>query len=38
MREVNFYHTEAGHCPVEQFLDSLTARQSTKVTWTIAAD
>ena len=35
MREVDFYRTASGHCPVEQFLDSLTARQSTKVTWTL---
>ena len=35
MREVVFYRTVSGHCPVEQFLDSLTARQSTKVTWTL---
>ena len=35
MREVSFYRTASGHCPVEQFLDSLTARQSTKVTWTL---
>ena len=35
MREVSFYRTASGHCPVEQFLDSLTAKQSTKVTWTL---
>ena len=35
MREVSFYRTASGHCPIEQFLDSLTARQSTKVTWTL---
>ena len=35
MREISFYRTTSGHCPVEQFLDSLTARQSTKVTWTL---
>ena len=35
MREVDFYRTASGHCPVEQFLDSLTVRQSTKVTWTL---
>ena len=35
MREVSFYRTTSGHCPVEQFLDSLTVRQSTKVTWTL---
>ena len=35
MREVGFYRTASGRCPVEQFLDSLTARQSTKFTWTL---
>ena len=35
MREVGFYRTASGHCPVEQFLDSVTARQSAKVTWTL---
>ena len=35
MREVAFYRTESGNCPIEQFLDSLTARQSAKVTWTL---
>ena len=35
MREVSFYRTASEHCPIEQFLDSLTARQSTKVTWTL---
>ncbi|MDE0637000.1 MAG: type II toxin-antitoxin system RelE/ParE family toxin [Candidatus Poribacteria bacterium] len=36
MREVTFYRTESGNCPIEQFLDSLTARQSAKVTWTLS--
>lgn len=35
MREVTFYRTESGNCPIEQFLDSLTARESAKVTWTL---
>lgn len=35
MREITFYRTASGHCPVEQFLDSLTARQSAKATWTL---
>ena len=33
MREISFYRTVFGHCPVEEFLDSLTAKQATKVTW-----
>lgn len=35
MREISFYRTASGYCPVEEFLDSLTAKQSTKVTWTL---
>ncbi len=35
MREVTFYRTASGNCPIEQFLDSLTARQSAKITWTL---
>lgn len=35
MREISFYRTVSGRCPVEEFLDSLTARQSAKVTWTL---
>lgn len=35
MREVHFYETAQGQCPVEEFLDSLTAKQSRKVTWVL---
>ena len=35
MREISFYRTASGHCPVEQFLDSIAARQAAKVTWTL---
>ncbi len=35
MREISFYRTAAEHCPVEEFLDSLTAKQGAKVTWTL---
>ena len=35
MRDIIFYRTVSGRCPVEQFLDSLTAKQSAKVTWTL---
>lgn len=35
MREISFYRTGSGRCPVEEFLDSLTAKQATKVTWTL---
>jgi phage-related protein len=34
-REIKFYRTEAGHCPVEEFLDSLSGRQAQKVTWVL---
>jgi len=32
MREVHFYKTAKGKCPVEEFLESLTVKQSKKVT------
>jgi len=34
-REVRFYRTESGHCPVEEFLDALSAKQAQKVTWVL---
>ena len=34
-REVRFYRTEAGHCPVEEFLDSLNGKQAQKVAWVV---
>jgi len=36
VREVIFYKTQNGDCPVEVFLDSLTAKQAKKVTWVLA--
>lgn len=35
MREIHFYKTAKGQCPVEEFLESLTAKQSKKVTWVL---
>ena len=35
MREIIFYHTRTGSCPVEKFLDSLSAKQARKVTWVL---
>lgn len=35
MREILFYRTESGACPVEVFLDSLTGQQAQKVTWVL---
>lgn len=36
MREVIFYKTARGKCPVEEFLDTLTGKQADKVTWTLS--
>ena len=35
MREIIFYRTESGKCPVEEFLDSLPAKEAQKVTWVL---
>lgn len=35
MREARFYKTRAGHCPVEEFLDSLSSKQVQKVVWVL---
>jgi len=35
MRTVNFYRTASGHCPVEEFLDSLSGKQAQKVVWVL---
>jgi phage-related protein len=37
MREIQFYRTPSGSCPIEEFLDSLTAKQAQKVAWTLKA-
>jgi phage-related protein len=34
-REVKFYKTSAGRSPIEEFLDSLSAKQAQKVAWTL---
>jgi phage-related protein len=31
--EIVFYRMDSGDCPVEEFLDSLSAKQAQKVTW-----
>ena len=36
MREIVFYRTSSGKCPVEEFLDSLSAKQAQKVTWVMS--
>jgi phage-related protein len=33
MKEIVFYRTESGVCPVEDFLDSLSSKQAQRVTW-----
>jgi phage-related protein len=35
--EVQFYRTATGACPVEEFLDSLNAKQVQKVLWVLKA-
>ncbi len=35
MREILFYETASGKCPVEEFLNSLNPKQAQKVTWTL---
>ena len=35
MRTVNFYRTESGRCPIEDFLDSLSGKQAQKITWVL---
>lgn len=35
MREIRFYRTVSGRSPVEEFLDSLSAKQAQKVVWVL---
>jgi len=35
MYEILFYKTSSGKCHIEEFLDSLTSKQSQKVTWVL---
>ena len=35
MKQINFYRTSSGRCPVEEFLDSLTGKQAQKVAWVL---
>jgi phage-related protein len=35
VREIIFYKTPSGDCPVEKFLDALSAKQARKVTWVL---
>ncbi len=35
MRNVDFYRTATGHCPIEEFLESLSGKQAQKVVWVL---
>ena len=35
MKQVDFYRTSSGRCPVEEFLDSLNGKQAQKVVWVL---
>ncbi|MCF6210178.1 MAG: type II toxin-antitoxin system RelE/ParE family toxin [Gammaproteobacteria bacterium] len=35
MREIRFYRTEFGACPIEEFLNSLSGKQAQKVAWVL---
>jgi phage-related protein len=35
MHEIEFFKTNQGKCPVEDFLDSLSAKVAQKVTWVL---
>ena len=35
MREIQFYRTATGGCPVEEFLDGLGPKQAQKVAWVL---
>lgn len=35
MREVRFYRSPTGHCPAQEFLDSLSGKQAQKVVWVL---
>jgi phage-related protein len=35
VREIRFYRGRSGRSPVEEFLDSLTAKQAQKVVWAL---
>ena len=34
-RKILFYRTPNGRCPVEEFLDSLSDKQTRKITWVL---
>lgn len=36
MKEIKFYKTLTGKCPIEDFLDSLSSKEAQKVTWVLS--
>ena len=36
MREIIFYKTRTGKCPVTEFLDALNSKQAKKVAWVLS--
>ncbi len=36
MKKIIFYKTTSGKCPVENFLESLSAKQAQKATWILS--
>jgi phage-related protein len=37
VRSIEFYRTESGKCPIEEFIDSLNGKQAQKVNWVLGA-
>src|SRR3989304_3051327 len=35
MREIEFYRTASGRCPLEEFLDTLSDKQAEKILWVL---
>jgi phage-related protein len=35
MREIKFYRSSSGRCPIEDYLDSLSGKQVQKVAWVL---
>jgi len=36
IRDVKFYKTQDGYCPVQEFIDALPGKAAQKITWTLA--
>jgi hypothetical protein len=35
MKQIIFFRTQAGKCPIEDFLDTLSDKQARKVAWVL---